>query len=109
MEKEQLNEVFEEFKGLADRKREVTDQDLESLMSTQRRSADVPVTYGLDHVQVSTGDHGVPTATVSVELPDGSKLSPVPALSTEPLKVKVQFSLLSLSIILALLATMKYI
>ena len=75
LEQEQLNEVFEDFKGLADRKREVTDQDLEALMSTQRRSADVPVTYGLDHVQVSTGDHGVPTATVSVKLPDGSNVT----------------------------------
>ena len=71
LEQEELNEVFEAFKNLADRKREVTDQDLESLMSSRRRIADVPTIYELDHVQVSTGDHEVPTATVKLIDPDG--------------------------------------
>ena len=71
LDQEELNEVFESFKDLADRKREVTDQDLESLMSTRRRIADVPTIYELEHVQVSTGDHEVPTATVKIIDPDG--------------------------------------
>ena len=66
IDKDDLNEIFEAFKELADRKREVTDQDLESLMSSRRRIADIPVIYKLEHVQVSTGDHEVPTATVKV-------------------------------------------
>ena len=66
LEQEELNEVFEVFKSLADRKKEVTDQDLESLMSSRRRTADVPTIYQLKHVQVSTGDHDVPTATVKI-------------------------------------------
>ena len=66
IDKDDLNEIFESFKELADRKREVTDQDLESLMSSRRRIADIPVIYKLEHVQVSTGDHEVPTATVKV-------------------------------------------
>ncbi|MCH2310422.1 MAG: 2-isopropylmalate synthase, partial [SAR202 cluster bacterium] len=66
IDKDDLNEIFETFKELADRKREVTDQDLESLMSSRRRIADIPVIYKLEHVQVSTGDHEVPTATVKV-------------------------------------------
>ena len=71
---EELNEVFEAFKSLADRKREVTDQDLESLMSTTRRTADVPTIYELLHVQVSTGDHEVPTATVKINSPTGEEI-----------------------------------
>jgi len=71
LEQEELNEVFDAFKNLADRKREVTDQDLESLMSSRRRIADVPTIYELEHVQVSTGDHEVPTATVKLIDPDG--------------------------------------
>jgi len=74
LEQEELNEVFEAFKSLADRKREVTDQDLESLMSTTRRTADVPTIYELLHVQVSTGDHEVPTATVKINSPTGEEI-----------------------------------
>ncbi|PKB59857.1 MAG: 2-isopropylmalate synthase [SAR202 cluster bacterium Ae2-Chloro-G2] len=74
LNQEELNEVFEAFKNLADRKREVTDQDLESLMSTRRRTADVPTIYELAHVQVSTGDHEVPTATVKITSPAGDEI-----------------------------------
>ena len=72
LDQEGLNAAFEAFKGLADRKREVTDADLESMMSSQRRTADVPSIYGLEHVQVSSGNHEVPTATVSLTAPDGT-------------------------------------
>ena len=71
LDQEELNEIFEAFKSLADRKREVTDQDLESLMSSRRRIADIPTIYELEHVQVTTGDHEVPTATVKLIDPDG--------------------------------------
>ena len=66
--------IRDRFKNLADRKREVTDQDLESLMSSRRRIADVPTIYELEHVQVSTGDHEVPTATVKLIDPDGQTI-----------------------------------
>lgn len=66
---EELNRLFEDFKELADKKREVTDRDLESLMNNQRRSFDE--TYTLDHIQVSCGNHEVPTATVRLIGPDG--------------------------------------
>ena len=65
----ELNRIVEAFKELADKKREVTDRDLESLMSNQRRSFDE--TYTLAHVQVTCGDHEVPTATVRLVGPDG--------------------------------------
>ena len=72
---DELNEVFESFKDLADRKREVTDQDLETLLSDSRRTADVPTIYDLQHVQVSTGDHGVPTATVKIKNANGEEIT----------------------------------
>ncbi len=74
LEQEELNEVFESFKELADRKREVTDQDLETLLSNNRRTADIPTVYDLEHVQVSTGDHGVPTATVKIRNAEGEEI-----------------------------------
>ena len=63
-----LNRVFEEFKVLADKKREVTDRDLDALMNNQRHS--FVETYTLEHVQVSCGNHEVPTATVRLVGPD---------------------------------------
>ncbi len=65
----ELNRVFEAFKELADKKREVTDRDLLALMSNQRRSFEE--TYKLEHVQVSCGDHEIPTATVRLIDPSG--------------------------------------
>lgn len=66
LDQDALNEAFESFKSLADRKPEVTDADLIALMSDQRRIADVPAVYTLEHIQVSCGNHDVPTATVTV-------------------------------------------
>ncbi len=69
---DQLNEAFDAFKDLADRKREVADADLEALMADQRRARSEPSIYNLDHVQVSCGSHEIPTATVVITGPDGS-------------------------------------
>jgi len=66
----ELNRIFVDFKLLADKKREVTDRDLESLMKDQRRSFDE--TYKLDQIQVTCGDQGIPTATITVTGPDGT-------------------------------------
>jgi 2-isopropylmalate synthase len=72
LEQEELNDAFEQFKVLADKKREVTDADLIALMSSRRRTVDVPAVYTLDHVQVTAGSHEVPTATVRLTSADGS-------------------------------------
>lgn len=75
MSKEELNDTFEAFKELADRKREVTDADLAALMSSSRRTTDIPATYTLEHVQVSCGNHEIPTATVTLAAPDGASVT----------------------------------
>ena len=66
LSKEDLDAAFEAFKSLADRKQEVTDRDLEALMAEEKRVAAEPITYTLDHVQFSGGDHDIATATVRV-------------------------------------------
>ena len=66
LDQDNLNEAFELFKNLADRKPEVTNADLVALMSSQRRIADIPAVYSLEHVQVTCGNHDVPTATVTL-------------------------------------------
>ena len=70
LSREEISAVFESFKDLADKKREVTDRDLEILMDEEKRVASEPVMYTLDQVQFSGGDHDVPTATVRLIGPD---------------------------------------
>ena len=70
LERDDLNKVFESFKTLADKKREVTDRDLEILMDEEKREASEPITYTLEHVQFTSGDHDIPTATVRLMGPD---------------------------------------
>jgi len=81
LSQEELNQVFEAFKELADKKREVTALDLEALMSDKRRSDDE--LYKLEHVQVSCGDHDIPTATVRLTDPTGNVLTDA-AIGTGP-------------------------
>jgi 2-isopropylmalate synthase len=78
---EALNRAFRAFKELADKKKEVTDRDIESLVAEEMRT--LSETYHLEHVQVSCGDHSVPTATVSLRAPDGEIIADA-ALGTGP-------------------------
>ncbi|MSQ12355.1 MAG: 2-isopropylmalate synthase [Dehalococcoidia bacterium] len=71
---DELNQIFEAFKALADKKREVTDLDLELLMAEQRRVVDTRM-YRLEHVQVRTGSAETPTATVRLACPDGATVT----------------------------------
>lgn len=72
---EKLNKAFIEFKKLADRKKEIVEDDLYVLLTDQQiNEREVPV-YELESVQVHYGSVNIPTATVSVILPDGSTAS----------------------------------
>jgi 2-isopropylmalate synthase len=69
LDEEELKRAFVRFKELADRKRDVTDRDLEAVVVDERRSGDER--YHLEHLQVSCGTQLRPTATVRMLLPDG--------------------------------------
>ena len=69
LDEESFNRAFAAFKELADKKREITDRDIESLVAEEQRT--VPETYHLDRLQVSCGDRGIPTASVKLAAPDG--------------------------------------
>ncbi len=69
LDDEELKRAFVRFKALADRKRDVTDRDLEAVVVDERRTGDER--YHLEHVQVSCGTQLRPTATVRMLLPDG--------------------------------------
>ena len=75
LDQDELNEAFEAFKDLADRKREVNDGDLEALMANQRRTKSETAVYKLEHVQVSCGNNEIPTATVRLTNQDGDTVT----------------------------------
>jgi 2-isopropylmalate synthase len=81
MDEESLKHAFQAFKELADKKREVTDRDIESLVAEELRT--VTEVYHLDHVEVSCGNHNIPTATVRLVAPDGKTVADA-ALGTGP-------------------------
>jgi 2-isopropylmalate synthase len=65
----QIEKVYERFLQVADKKKLVYDEDLEAIVADETSS--VTVSYELLHVQVSCGDHSIPTATVQLRDPDG--------------------------------------
>jgi 2-isopropylmalate synthase len=73
--------AFNAFIALADKKREVTDKDIESLLAEDKRI--VADTYHLDRIQVTCGDRGIPTAAVRLIAPDGEVKSEA-AIGTGP-------------------------
>jgi len=78
---EDLSRAFSAFKELADKKKEITNRDIESLIAEEQRT--VSETYHIDRVQVTCGDRGIPTASVELIAPDGQVLADA-ALGTGP-------------------------
>ncbi|GAF13395.1 2-isopropylmalate synthase [Bacillus sp. JCM 19046] len=70
---EVLQHIFTAFKDLADKKKEVTEDDLYALMTdaTDDRSK---TTYEVDALQVSYGTNQMPTATITLSLQEGEEL-----------------------------------
>lgn len=70
---EELNKAFARFKDVADKKREVTDWDLEAIVNDEtQQAADL---FQLKRVQVSCGSPACPTATITLQTPDGALLT----------------------------------
>jgi 2-isopropylmalate synthase len=65
----ELDKAFTRFKQLADRKKTVTDADLEAIIADEfYRPRDV---YFIEGLQVACGTMGMPTASVRLRAPDG--------------------------------------
>ena len=76
-----LDKAFARFKDLADRKKIITDLDLEALIADEfYRPRDI---FALDGLQVACGTMGLPTATIRLRGPDG-KIHTHAAIGTGP-------------------------
>ncbi len=69
LNEEDFSRAFASFKELADKKKNVTDKDIESIVAEEQRT--VSEVYHLDRLQVTCGDRGIPTASVKLVAPDG--------------------------------------
>lgn len=81
LSEDDLNKAFLRFKEVADKKREITDWDLEAIVNDEIQQP--PELFRVELVQVSCGDHSAPTATVTLRTPDGQELSDA-AIGTGP-------------------------
>jgi 2-isopropylmalate synthase len=66
---DQLNDVFRRFKALADRKKNIVDEDVLALVGDEVHQP--PAIWSLQALQVVCGSVGMPTATVRMAGPDG--------------------------------------
>jgi 2-isopropylmalate synthase len=78
-----LNRAFLRFKELADRKREITDADLEAIVSGGLKEIGVEH-FKLKRVQVQCGSSSIPTATVTLLVMETGKEVTVPRTGTGP-------------------------
>lgn len=69
LEQEELDHIFESFKELADKKKTITDADLEAIVEDQILQTEE--FYSLDGLQVACGTMGLPTATVRLRDREG--------------------------------------
>lgn len=77
-----LNKAFNRFKEVADKKKEISDWDLEAIVRDETQIA-IAEGFQLEHVQVTCGDCTCPTATITILTPDGKILTDA-AVGTGP-------------------------
>ncbi len=73
LSEDELAKAFERFKKLADKKKEITDADLEAVVADELYQP--REVYALESVQVACGTLGMATATVKLRSPEGESLT----------------------------------
>jgi len=66
----EIDQVFARFKELCDKKKVVSDADIEAIIEDELYQPEE--IYRLEYVQVCCGDHSIPTATVRLSGPGGT-------------------------------------
>ncbi|MEW6622738.1 MAG: 2-isopropylmalate synthase [Bacillota bacterium] len=64
LKQEELDNAFERFKMLTDKKKEISDKDLEAIVEDEIKV--IPQKFELRHLHVSSGNTVVPTATLGI-------------------------------------------
>ena len=87
MNDEEVNTAFKRFKELADKKKTVTDLDIEALIADEFYGPEE--VYSLEGMQVACGQVDMPTATIKLRGPDGT-LQIAAAIGTGPIDATYQ-------------------
>ncbi|HEX6593604.1 MAG TPA: 2-isopropylmalate synthase [Bacillota bacterium] len=74
LSEEKLKEAFHAFKMLTDRKKEVTDDDLFTILMDVQTDTTAIHKYEIEMFQVQYGTSNIPTATVSLKTPKGDSI-----------------------------------
>jgi 2-isopropylmalate synthase len=70
LKEEQFEKVYQRFLVVADKKKTVDTRDLEAIVADEAQVF-FDEAYHLEHIQVTCGDHSIPTATVRIRGPKG--------------------------------------
>jgi len=82
LEPDVVQKAFKRFKKLADKKKHLTDQDLEAIITDE--TIQTEELWKVNSVVVVSGDHVLPTATISLTSPEGVVVEDA-ALGTGPI------------------------
>ncbi|AXF57897.1 2-isopropylmalate synthase [Salicibibacter kimchii] len=69
---DELKRVFKAFKQLANKKKDISDDDIFALLVADKNEEETKA-YELLSLQVNVGTHNIPTATITMKLPDGGE------------------------------------
>jgi len=72
LSKPELEQAYQRFLEIADKKKEVFDEDIAAIINDEVRGVVEPV-YHLDYLHVACGTGTLPTASVRIRTPDGVK------------------------------------
>jgi len=70
LDEKQFDKVYHRFLEVADKKKTVDTRDLEAIVGDEVQTF-FTESYQLEQVQITCGDHSIPTATVRIRGPDG--------------------------------------
>ncbi|MBN1680774.1 MAG: 2-isopropylmalate synthase [Anaerolineae bacterium] len=87
MNDEELNHAFNRFKDLADKKKTVTDADIEAVIADEFFGPEE--VFRMEGIQVACGQMGMPTATIKLCGPDGKEYIDA-AIGTGPIDATYQ-------------------
>lgn len=80
---EELDKAFSRFKEIADKKKHVSDRDLESIVRDEKRISETTIHYELENLQIACGT-GLPTASVCLRRTSDNSILKDSALGTGP-------------------------
>lgn len=68
LDAKKINEAFEKFKDLADKKKSISDEDIQAIVNQE--VFQIPENYKLEYYQISSGNSIISTSTVKIRVSD---------------------------------------